>query len=139
MRVLLLWDTEAKLPRGKRMSYIQTVRNFGAMSPYWLVLWDSLMADDLENFNNTLDYAGWNAGYDLYTLLIRFKKNDCLVVYVTKVPLWFLKEQYFGCLSGRRYIRDEAYRRKYIKLLLDKWLGVSDLVTYIWTYIIPSL
>ncbi len=122
------------------MSYIQTINKFGAMSPYWLVLWDSMMADDLENFNNTLDFAGWNTGYDLYTLLLRFKKIDCLVVYVTKVPLWFLKEQYFaGCPSGHRYIVYESYRRTYIKLLIDKWIGVSDLVSYIWTYIIPSV
>ena len=134
------------------MSYISTVLKLGMRSPLWLSIWDALMANDLKNFDSTLDYSGWHVissdDWELYDIIVRFKRYDAMVVYLSKVPYWYLLEKWF--LSTRDWpachhvlkpiIKKEVYKRAYIKLLLGKFSVYipTEVVNYIWSYTIPS-
>lgn len=134
------------------MSYISTVLKLGMKSPLWLSIWDALMANDLKNLDSTLDYSGWHVtssdDWELYDIIVRFKRYDAMVVYLSKVPYWYLIEKRFqvtrnwpGCRAVLLpIIKKEVYKRAYIRLLLGK-LSVYiplEVVNYIWSYTVST-
>ena len=111
---------------------------------YWMTLWDSVMKNDTQTLNKTLDLSGWqvesNDHWELYDIIVRFKRFDCIQVYLTKVPYWYLKDRWFreeklnyGKLL-RGLIRDEAHKRAHIKALIST-LHIPDIANIIWSYV----
>jgi len=107
----------------------------------WLTLWDSIMNSDTTTLSSTIDYTGWNVksndNWDLYNIIARFKRWECMQVYLTKVPLWFLKYRYsqeVGIPFSKRIramIRQEA-KNRHIYLPLP-----AELVTLVLSFVYP--
>ena len=133
--------------------YVKTLRII-KRSNVWLSLWDSLMNEDLLNFDKNLDlYAsvglcGLTArpdGWQIYDIIARFRKFKCMRILLAKVPFEYLKIRYekerslpYG-QALQKLIREEAQKRSYIMVLLQrvhtKYLP-TDIVSEIYTYIL---
>ena len=106
----------------------------------WLTLWDSIMKSDASTLSSSIDYYGWDRRQDhwqIYDIIARFKRWKCMQVYLTKVPLWYLKHRYaqeVGIPFSKRIramIRKEA-KNRHIYLPLP-----AELVTLVLTFVYP--
>ena len=120
-------------------------------------VWSAIMDEQPKALGPLLDKYGWELrnteNWEVYDIIVRFKRWDCLKVYLSRVPLWYLKIRYEAehkllsfrqgkggitkyCYMLKKYIRDEAHRRAVAKaLLLSTRVQLpTDLVSIIVAY-----
>jgi len=123
------WLTSAKVPMA-----------------HWFLIWDSVMSEDTAGLDSVLSHTGWNVksyeNWELYDIIARFKRWECMKVVLAKVPLGYLKYRYAKELSlpyGNvllGLIRAEVYKRGYIKVLLQVHKLPDDIIREVWQYLI---
>ena len=112
----------------------------------WFIIWDSVMSADAYNLEAVLNDTGWNVksadNWELYDIIARFKRWNCMQVVLSKVPVEYLRYRYekerslsYGkVLMG--LIRSESHKRSYIKVLLQILNLPDDIIGVIWEYLI---
>lgn len=99
------------------------------------------MNKDYFNLSCALDQTGWSIcspdKWTLYDIIVRFKRWDCMRVYMSKVPLDYLKYRYQLRirLGIRTLIREEAIKRSWVFITLARLPLPLDIVRYLVSYL----
>ena len=130
--------------------YIKLLRKWQQTTPLWLSIWDCIMYDDYLNLSYVLDNTGWSIcspdKWTLYDIIVRFKKWGSMRVYMTKVPLQYLKYRYqlnfalpdWETTHVRPIIREEANKRSWVFITLARLPIPLDCVRTVVSYLNPQ-
>ena len=101
------------------------------------------MNRDYFNLSCALDETGWAITspdkWTIYSIIVRFKRWGCMRVYLSKVPLQYLKYRYQLAFPDWEYtrpiIREEANKRSWVFITLARLPLALDCIRTVVSYL----
>lgn len=131
------------------MSHAAFIEHMGVPVAHWFIIWDSVMREDPQNLDSVLSHTGWNVkssdNWELYDIIARFKRWNCMKVVLSKVPIKYLQYRYRAekalplpahSTTLMQLLRDEAYKRGFINVLLRLFNLPDDMIIEVWEFLL---